>query len=221
MLLTSKKILLTAATISMIAGLALSVGTPKRTPGIDIDAATPQTHRRIYAFTKDDWAQSGNVFIHYWGGKVGTTWASCPQMTMVLNDYHRGMYYYDVPIDVTHFSIKNATGNATIQSDNISIASVFPPGDFKIAQSWGPGSHYPEDNAPMSSAQLAAVLNHIDSCSSCYAGGYNAWPQLNNLFVQPSTYETSEIVTDNFGPSTTIGDKIAWLEASYNADQAS
>ena len=73
----------------------------------------------------------------------------------------------------------------------------------------------------VSSEEAALVLNHIDSCSSSYAGGYNAWPpQLNDLFITPSTLDLNTVVTDNFGGDTTIGNKTTWLANQYNLDQA-
>jgi hypothetical protein len=207
----------------MVLGLSMAIGlgiTHSRLVTTETEAQTPQTHRRVYVYTKDDWAQAGDVFIHYWGGAEGTDWEASPQMEMVLNDYYRGMYYYDIPIDVTTFLVKDDPGTPTIQSSNILISDVFPVDDFKIPSTWEDGTHWAENDAGMGSEQLAAVLNHIDSCSPSYAGGYNAWPQLNNLFVQPSTYEPSEIVTDNFGDSTTIGDKIDYISRWHSLDQA-
>lgn len=64
------------------------------------------------------------------------------------------------------------------------------------------------------------MKDDIDSCSSSYAGGYNAWPQLNDLFISPSTLDGSTVVPDNFGDDTTIADKTAYLEAKYEYDQA-
>ena len=63
----------------------------------------------------------------------------------------------------------------------------------------------------MNGNELAQVLSHIQSCSSSYASGYNAWPQLNDLFVTPSTFTGNETVNDNV-PPTTINNKVAMLE---------
>lgn len=150
-------------------------------------------------------------------------------MTNVVSDYWQGLFYYDVPADVTSFLVKDSTGNvykASNQSANIAISDLFLDGDYKVAavKAWVIDGNKrvvgAADNAPMSSLQAAAVLNNIDSCSSSYAGGYNAWPQLNDLFISPSTLDGSTVVPDNFGDDTTIADKTAYLEAKYEYDQA-
>ena len=200
------------------------------------NAATVQESRRLYVCLEGDWDVYGDpatprMFIHYWGGEgvVGTTWGSCPEMTKVVSDYYDGLFYYDVPMDITAFVVKNVMGTVpktSNQSDDILISDLFVENDYKVAvvQPWV--SDFAQrmvekaDNAPMNSLQAAAVLNNIDSCSSSYAGGYNSWPQLDDLFITPSTLEGSTVVIDNFGDDTTIAAKIAYLEYRYNLDQA-
>ncbi len=192
-------------------------------------AATVQTDRRIYVYLEGAWDNPGHMFIHYWGGASGTNWDSCPEMTNVVSDYWQGLFYYDVPADVTSFLVKDSTGNvskASNQSADIAISDLFLDGDYKVAavKAWADDGNnrvvVAADNAPMSSLQAVAVLNNINSCSSSYASGYNSWPQLNDLFISSSTLDGSTVVTDNFGDATTIADKTAYLEAKYLADQA-
>ena len=195
-------------------------------------AITDQTDRRVYVYLEGPWDNFGHMFIHYWGGASGTTWETCPEMTSVVSDYWHGLFYYDIPSDVTDFLVKDSTGDVSYsktsnQSANIAISNLFLTGDYKVATvgAWVDNGASrvvgAADNAPMSSLQAAAVLNNIDSCSTSYAGGYNSWPQLDDLFISPSTLEGSTVVIDNFGDDTTIAEKTAYLEAKYLADQAS
>ncbi len=193
------------------------------------EAATVQQDRRIYVYLEGAWDNAGHMYIHYWGGATGTTWESCPEMTNVVSDYWQGLFFYDVPVDVTDFLVKDSSGNvskSSNQSANMSVANLLVEGDYKVAtvKSWvSDGASRltgVADNAPMSSLQAVAVLNNINSCSSSYASGYNSWPQLDDLFISPSTLEGSTVVPDNFGDSTTIAEKTAYLEAKYLADQA-
>lgn len=220
-----KKGLLTLLSFGLLLG-AFGVSSLNK-DSVQASAATVQTHRRVYAYLEGGW-DSSNMYIHYWGGEVGTNWSSCPQMTKVVSDYWQGLFYYDVPVDVTEFLVKSATGDVSKnsnQSDNVLISSLFTGSDYKVAavKSWvADGTKRvvaAADNAPGNSGQIASILNHINSCSSSYAGGFNAWPQLNDLFITPSTLEGSTVVVDNFGDDTTIADKTAWLESKYNLDQ--
>jgi hypothetical protein len=223
----------TLFTAGMLCGLmtAIVLGAKNTTfHELDVDATpTVQTHHRIYVYLEQHWGV-GDMYIHYWGGEVGTTWATCPIMTEVVTDYAAGLFYYDVPIDVPYFLVKTATGDVSKtsdQSDDIEIASLFVSGNYKAAKvlSWVDNGAKRviniDDTLPGNSGQVAAVLNHIDSCSTSYAGGFNAWPQLNDIFIAPSSFTLSTVVTDNFGPDTTIGDKCDYLEARYTIDQAS
>lgn len=193
------------------------------------EAATVQIDRRIYVYLEGTWDNAGHMYIHYWGGAEGTTWSSCPEMTNVVSDYWQGLFYYDIPVDVTEFLVKDSSGNVSKvsnQSANILVSDLFVGTDYKVAtvKAWvSDGASRitgVADNAAMSSLQAAAILNNVNSCSSSYASGYNSWPQLNDLFISPSTLEGSTIVPDNFGDDTTIAEKTAYLEARYLADQA-
>lgn len=226
-------LILSVAALGVVTGVSVLASSPREVA--DVGAVTVQTDRRIYVYLEGGWDNAGHMFIHYWGGDEGTTWETCPEMTNVVSDYWQGLFYYDVPTDVTHFLVKDQSGNvsnskASNQSANILIADLFPSEDsedYKVAtvKAWveDTASRVADvaDNAPMSSLQAAAVLNHIDSCSTSYAGGHNAWPQLNDLFISPSTLDGSTVVTDNFGDDTTIAAKTAYLQARYNADQSS
>lgn len=223
-------LIFSVAALGVVTGVSVFASSPKQVS--DVEAVTAQTNQRIYVYLEGAWDNNGHMFIHYWGGAEGTDWESCPEMTNVVSDYWQGLFYYDVPTDVTHFCVKDQSGNvsnskASNQSSDIAVADLFVESDYKVAtvEAWVEDTVKRvagvADNAPMSSLQAAAVLNHIDSCSTSYAGGHNAWPQLNDLFISPSTLDGSTVVTDNFGPDTTIAAKTAYLQARYNADQSS
>jgi hypothetical protein len=182
-----------------------------------------QTHRRVYAYLEGDWS-SPDMYIHYFGGASGTDWNNSPKMVRVLSDYWHGLWYYDVPVDVTAFVVKNTSGSVNKLSDqsvDISIADLFLDNDYKVAavKAWvNDGAKRLvgfADNAPGNNGQVAEILAHIDSCSDSYASGYNAWPQLNDLFVAPSTLDGDTIVNDKFGEATTISNKVAMLQSQY------
>ena len=219
-------LILSVAALGVVTGVSVFASSPKQV--LDVEAATEQTQRRVYVYLEGGW-DSSDMYIHYWGGENGTNWSSCPKMVKVVSDYWQGLFFYDIPFDVTAFCVKDKTGSvdkSSNQSANIAISDLFLEGNYKVARvkSWVHDAVnrevVAEENAPVNSLQAAAILNNIDSCSSSYASGFNAWPQLNDLFISPSTLEGSTVVTDNFGPDTTIAAKTAYLQARYNADQS-
>jgi len=194
----------------------------------DSKAATVQTDRRVYVYLEGDWTVA-DMFIHYWGTGDGTTYDTAVQMTKVVSDYWQGLYYFDIAMDVTGFLVRKASGAFTKnsdQSEDILVADLLVGTNYKAVavKAWVANTAKRAveivDTAPGNSGQVAAILNHIDSCSTSYAGGYNAWPQLNDLFISPSTLDGTTVVTDNFGSDTTIAEKTAYLQTKYAADQA-
>lgn len=208
------------ATLALLAGI-FGFATLKQKE-VKVSAGV-QTHRRVYAYLEGDWS-SEEMYIHYWGGTSGTDWYNSPKMVRVVDDYWKGLWYYDVPVDVTTFLVKNKSGDVSKSSDqsvDISIADLFLANDYKVAavKAWvNDGSKRLvgfANDAPGNSGQVAAILAQIDSCSDSYANGYNAWPQLNDLFVAPSTLDGSTTVNDAFGGATTISNKVAMLQSQY------
>ncbi len=224
----------TLFTAGMLCGLmtAIVLGAKNTTfHELEVDATpTVQTDRRVYVFLEQDWGV-GDMYIHYWNNSGDiTTWGSCPKMTEVVTDYYQGLFYHDLPVDATGFLVKTVTGAPTKtsdKSDDVLISSLLDSGNYKAAKvkSWVADATLRvvqiDDTLPANSGQVAAVLNHIDSCSNSYAGGFNAWPQLSDLFITPSSLTLSTVVIDNYGPDTTIGDKCDYLETRYTIDQAS
>jgi len=224
-----KKMSLLTLGLACAAGVIFAVGAKTDQTQIDANASTAQTERRVYVYLAGAWDGS-DMYIHYWGGVSGTDWNACPAMTKVVSDYYQGLFYYDISMDTTTFLVKSATGNVSKtsnQSQNISVTSLFVGSNYYVAAvaAWVDDGIARavsfSDTLPMSSLQCAAVLNNINSCDSSYAEGYNAWPQLNDLFILPSTLDGSTVVTDNYGDSTTISAKCAYLQNRYTVDQAS
>lgn len=229
MKLLSKKAWITiTAAFALGAGILGATDLVKPQPNFEVGAAAVQTHRRVYVVLEGDW-QGGvesDMYIHYWGGAVGTDWNNCPKMDKVVSDYSQGLFFYDVPIDTTTFMVKRYAGGVADweKTVDIPISSLFLGTDFKAAAiPYGttPRSAKFYDNLPSNSGQTAAVLAAINSCSTCYAGGCNAWPQLDDLFISCSTLDYNTTVYDRFGANTTIANKVAWLQTKYNIDQAS
>lgn len=218
------KILAVVALLSGVFGVAL---TQKET--VQAEAKTAQTDRRIYAWTKEAWAYNGDVYIHYWGG-AANNFNAADKMTLVVNDHWNGLYYFDVPSAATSFLLKNAyTGDGTIKTADINISDIFTGTDYKAVETWGGGAsvYYQTTVALPNNGQVQAVLSAINSCSTSYAGGYNAWPQLDDLFITPNEGKTDFASTTLNEPTPyggiqpNIGEKISYLEAKYTVDQAS
>lgn len=199
--------------------------------GFETNAVTVQTERRIYAYLQGDWTDD-RMFIYYFGGSgyTGPEWTACPEMTQVINDYWTGMFYYDIPVNATTFCVKKVSGNVSKLSDqsvDIQVSDLFVGSNYKAAAigAWvddlAKRTFTAADTAGGNDGQIAAILNNINSCTSSYASGYNAWPQINDLFILPSTLNGATVVTDNFGPDTTITDKCNYLQTRYTIDQAS
>jgi len=232
--LTFKKITTALVSILMVGGFMVSVGTQNDVSNLNLDAATTQTHMRIYAFLRGGW-DTGKMYITYENTAIDPIgYTSAVEMTKVVSDYHQGLFYYDVPIGFDNddqFRLRNNTGAWTGKDSNQSAYIYFK--DLLVTGNYygvsvgawvadnTPRVVIMENTIPGSSAQIAAVLNHINSCSTSYAGGYNAWPQLYDLFIAPSSLVGSTVVTDNFGPDTTITGKTDYLQTRYNLDQAS
>lgn len=193
-------------------------------------AATTQVDRRVYVLMKSSANPWSAMYIHYTGGAVPSSATNSPQMIEVVDTYEDGIFYYDIPSDMTTFIVKNTSGtpaNLAGSSVDILVSDVFLVADFKVPYidafvAVGDARLVTFlGNLPVWDDEAAEILNVINSCSSSYAGGYNAYPQLDDLFIAPNTLNLSTIVTDTFGPSTTIGGKMTYLETRYNLDQGS
>jgi len=223
----------------MLAAFALLVGVfgvaANQKETVVAEAATPQTHRRIYVTLLGDWTLD-QMYISYFGGNIETQvlFNDSVLMTQVVNDYNTGLFYYDVPIDHTTFLVRKNTGTWDgdhNQSVDIAISSLFEDSNYLAAAIGGwaadglKRTFTAYDNLPGNSGQIAAILSHIDSCSPSYAGGYNAWPQINDLFITPSEkkdFDTQALFESSPYNSTQpkISEKIAYLESRYTIDQA-
>ncbi len=223
------------AALALGAVMALGIGATVSSvsPMSEAEAATTQTERRVYALLEQSWGDGTfKVYVHHNSATSPVIWGTNPAMERALTDYYEGLYFYDVPIDATEIIFlawtgeTESSGKQSDRSVTVTISNLFNS-NYKAVRigSWVADANKrtitEHDTLPSNSGQAAGVLNHINSCSTSYAGGYNAWPQLNDLFITPSTLNGATVVSDNFGDETTIDAKTAYLEARYNADQAS
>jgi hypothetical protein len=226
-----KKTLLATLTTFMVGGVLISLNSRTDKSEFNLDATA--TDHRLYVVIKNAWFNNTNMYIWH-DGTGGPAFDNAPEMTRILDDYYEDLYFYDVPVSATKFIVKRISG--AINSSNFWQQTV----DITIRYET-PTVYYVKDNtgdntksqydywntAAMNSGQLAAVLSRIDTCSPSYSSGFNAWPQLNTLFVSPSTYTGSTIVNDQLNypsdpqrESTTITNKINRLTENYTRGTA-
>ena len=220
------------ATVGLVVALGTATVVTTRKNEAPVTAATVPTERRVYAFLEGDWS-SPDMYIHYWGGTdtPDTDWNNSPKMTKTLDDYHVGLYYFDLPVDVTHALFKNTPGDTGLtsnQSDDLVVADL-TSGGFSVVKvgAWVSDSAKRTitlTTAPMSSAQFAwGVLAWLDSCSSSYAGGYNAYTQIMSVFYDVSVIDGNTTFDEHVGGKATgltIDTKLAMLQANYYEDHA-
>jgi hypothetical protein len=224
-----KKALLTTLTTIMVGGVVLSAN--QNTSQFEPQAAADD--KRIYVYLEGAWDGGDQMFIVYWGGSTSNTFNTASAMTQVINNYWQGMFYYDVPVDTTNFLVKDrADGNGgkfSNQSVDISMSSIFltGPTNYKaVAISAWIGSDETKrnatavDNLGLSNSDVVALLNKIDTCSTSTANGFNAYPQIDDLFFTTNTFTGSTTVEDDFGDSTTITNKKNRLSENYSRGSA-
>lgn len=205
---------------ALIAGVSL-----KATDNAKKVDATTSDHVRVYVYLDNGWTDwSGLTFyVHYWGGTTSSDWASCPSMTKVVSDYYQGLWFYDLPADTTGILIKTAAGNVDNwrETENIDVTS-YKPSDYVFYVKEAVSSNNKRwwdkvTTAGMNSGQLAAVLSTIHACDTDTGYGFNSWPQLNPLFVTPSTgRDDSTSLTNWNGQTSTIGATISMIRDNYN-----
>ncbi|MGI6644347.1 MAG: hypothetical protein ACOX28_01060 [Bacilli bacterium] len=207
---------------ALVAGIILSftalfASNPSKDISVQAEEPTRATTRRIYAVLRENWWHNQKkMYIHYWGGSDGSNWDNCPQMTLAVNDYWNGVYYFDVPSDTTHclFKANPGGGGNNDQSKNLQLSNIFgslqrvawverDPGNWDGNRNVGIGE------ASMSDMQFAGgILSRIDTCSNSYADGYNSYKQLMDCFVNCSNIPDSTIVYEVNGNETTVGEKL-------------
>lgn len=197
MTLLFKKITTAALSLAMVGGVILSVGTHNDDDDQLAQAAQTNTHRRVYVYIKpSDW---GSPYIHYWGTGVGTDYNDAKLMNRIIDYWDGGLHYYDVEYATTGFLIKNsASGDGTRKTNDILMSSLFESGgNYKVQEIWGSagGDIFAQDTLPATAWQVAQILRLIDTCEDNDAYGYNAWPQLEDLFITGNSlrYSTEKV----------------------------
>ena len=197
-----------------------------------IDTFASDSNKRIYAYLKGDWDDGDNMYIYYWGGSSSNTFETAAQMTKVISNYWEGLYIYDVPNDTTNFLVRDRSGayaGEKNQSVDISMNSLFisgTPDNFKALEvgAWVNDNQKRTatfvDNLGLSTSDVVLLLNKINTCSTSTSFGFNAYPQINDLFFTTNTFTGSTTVDDDFGESTTIDHKKQRLLENYNRGSA-
>jgi hypothetical protein len=190
------------------------------------------SNKRIYAYLKGDWDGGDNMYIYYWGGSSSNTFETAAQMTKVISNYWEGLYIYDVPNDTTNFLVRDRSGSWAgdkNQSVDISISSLFisgSPNNYKALEvgAWVSDNTKRTatfvDNLGLSNNDVVLLLNKINTCSTSTSFGFNAYPQIDDLFFTTNTFTGSTTVDDDFGESTTIDNKKQRLLENYNRGSA-
>jgi hypothetical protein len=222
-----KKTLLATLTTFMVGGVVLSAN--QNTSQFEPQAAADD--KRIYVYLEGAWDGGDQMYIYYWGGSSSNTFNTAAQMTQVINNYWQGMFYYDVPSNTTNFLVRDRSGSYAgdkNQSVDISMSAIFLTGpiNYKAVAigAWVSDSSKRTatfvDNLGLSNSDVVALLNKIDTCSTSTANGFNAYPQIDDLFFTTNTFTGSTTVEDDFGDSTTITDKKNRLSENYSRGSA-
>jgi hypothetical protein len=223
-----KKTLLTTLTTIMVGGVFLSAN--QNTSQFE-PQATSDTNKRVYVYLEGAWDAGDQMFIYYFGGSSPNTFETATAMTQVINNYWVGMFYFDVPGDTTTFIVRDRSGGyggEKNQSVDIAMSSIFltGPNNYKAVAigAWvSDGSKRTAtfvDNLGLSNSDVVLLLNKINTCSSNTSNGFNAYPQIDDLFFTTNTFDGSTVVDDDFGDATTITNKKNRLSENYSRGSA-
>jgi hypothetical protein len=206
-----KKIIL--STFLVITGLLITLRanlTINRLIGLNANASTI----RIYAFPENELGRppgdpmrwdDKNIWMRNLDGGV---WSSRVKMTIAVQDYFLGLLFADVAISSTkiQFFSNEISNNTFEQTEEIDLNEGNRFLGFKILNDFsGTGGRVKvsQQKLSMSAAEFSGVLYHIDSCSSSFSGGYNAYEQLIKLFViDGETSIATAIVRRNYSTTT-------------------
>jgi hypothetical protein len=194
---------------------------------LSVNAGSTPTNYRIYLINEcDDWSSSA-IYAHYWGGSSSSTWGSDPAMTKVVSDWSHGIWYYDIPFDTTGILFKTGAGNIPVLNETVDLLLSSYSSQtyvFYVKNDADPSSGKrwwdKMTTAGCNNGQLAAILGKLQVCEADYSFGYYAWPQVNKLFVRPSTYDGTYSFTNINGSVTTLADTVSTLSSLYSAHVA-
>lgn len=202
-------------------GSVVAVSASQDTKPLEVEAAGATNSVRVYCVVKGGWLKNDNAidpFIH----TDKYDWNNSPRMNRILEDYHSGLYYYDIPSDASVIVFKgwnNSVGD-DYKSFDVQLKDIYNPSTntYKAVylEEHGYGTrNFTLGGLPMNSAQAAEFLTHkyIDTCSDSKASGYNAYDQLNALVFKTSTLDRGYVVDDGSEYAATIG---AIIEALLN-----
>ena len=243
--MNKKKGLLTVAGLSVLAA-GLVVGAVNNNAfrfanaeQTEVNFATAEVTRRFYFVIdgyKAEWNTSGQeLHVHAWGGSLAAEqWSA--KATKMYGDYgtdNQGLWFADITAvgigSAVNAQVKRQGGNdAWSYSKGLALPSL---GDKTndVMYLLGTADESGNRNASLGTAggtsgQVASFLNFVSTCTTSYANGFNAYPQLKANFLDPSAgeitaYGGGTYVEDKDDKDVhyTLNQKIAELEAQYNA----
>ena len=195
------------------------------------NAEVPTNTRRIWIRNNDNWWTDNDYYAYAWVGEGGsgndTTSAA---VHMVLTDYYYGLGYVDITLPNATSGIKVIIrdGGTSWGNNNQTVTVTlgeFGTGDvihLNSGVTWNGADNRNDRNASVgttdgfSAQQLKWILINggIDTCSSANTNGYNAYPQMNVNFFEPTNVDlTGEIVSDTYS----VQDYIDGMYARYSA----
>lgn len=224
MLFNFKKIAMLFASVSMIGGVALSIGINYSRQDVNTEAATTNT-KRVWmknSITSTWDADGAGTAIHYWGGAQGTSWPG----VRVKWDAANSLVYYDVPADVTTYMFVRVSGSGTITDwgakteDLVYADSVGKYFDLTGPIAWGgattPGSFV--EFTPATTTIVANFAATIDtSAKACSADAAQAAV---NAYNALSTFEQDQFDALNVGGGKSGLERLQYLKSFYNIDTA-
>ena len=193
----------------------------------EVDFTTANITRRVYFVdNKDNWWEGKSLELHVWGGSLqAEQYVDAVKMN---NSYYWGLYYADIT-GVGAGSAINAQAHVKGYADAQwwSVGQTLPSLGSKtedviwLNNGTGEGGNR---NASIGSAggtcdQVASFLDFISTCTTSYASGYNAYPQLKANFLDPSSAaiaQWGDVTPVEGGTTYYLSQKIAKLESLFN-----
>lgn len=196
--------------------------------GATTQQATDTEQKRLWVTINEAYWEHSATESKLWAyyttpSNPNPSWTDDHQMTLVgysgnynEDGFRYGLYYIDIPNDANLVVFKNYTGNGDEwrQTYDVILEAESKYSVFYINHANDGKRSVTQGCMNLNSECLAKVLGIIDSCSTSILDGYNAWNQINSLFIASNNnYQRDYIAYDNY----TIGEVIDALSARYLA----
>jgi hypothetical protein len=188
---------------------------------LSVNAATPQTTRRIWAVDNTDggWFVGDKLYCYTFSNSANI------EMTQVLSDFRGGLFYCDISSSETGMLFRDQTANwdnAYQKTDNVTITG-HENDIYYINQNSGGTCPVSEGSIKLDNAsQLSVVMSYYATCDSSYSYGYNACPLLINSIYGPNMmWNGTAVYQGNREPNAgvTVLAKVSEMYKLYQADQ--